>query len=313
MSVAKYGIGYMGGKTTLAEKFISLFPSAPVFYDLFAGGCSMTHAAILSGKYKKFVANDLDGRGLKLFLRAAKGEFVNDTQWVGRERFFNERESDIYVALTWSYGSNCVNYTYSAEIDPWKKALHYAWVKHDLSLMREIGIEGDCSRAYILKNYEEIKAKYMEWYLKTTGDIAGYDKIKRYKNMIFVTLKHEGNRQRLVNIAGLDVSNLTAIYGDYADVEIEPDGFVYLDIPYDGSADYFSRRFNHKRFYEWTKQQKATMVVSSYKAPDDWDILAEFNHGMSFAPRKNRSVSERLFIPHWQRDRWVGVGLISKN
>ena len=55
-----FGIGYQGSKNRLAKEIISFLPSADYFVDLFAGGCAITHAALLSGKYKKVITNDID-------------------------------------------------------------------------------------------------------------------------------------------------------------------------------------------------------------------------------------------------------------
>ena len=48
-----FGMPYMGSKSGIAEWVVSKLPSADVFVEPFAGGCAVTHAAILSGKYKK--------------------------------------------------------------------------------------------------------------------------------------------------------------------------------------------------------------------------------------------------------------------
>ena len=53
-----YGLPYMGSKNKIARDIVEQLPSAEYFVDLFCGGCAVTHAAILSGKYKKFIIND---------------------------------------------------------------------------------------------------------------------------------------------------------------------------------------------------------------------------------------------------------------
>ena len=57
-----FGLPYMGSKNQIAKDIINALPSGDRFVDLFAGGCSMTHCAMLSGKYKCFLANDLNGK-----------------------------------------------------------------------------------------------------------------------------------------------------------------------------------------------------------------------------------------------------------
>lgn len=54
------GLPYQGGKSKLAEWIIDLFPKATYFYDLFAGGCSISHVALLSGKLTTSVGDYRD-------------------------------------------------------------------------------------------------------------------------------------------------------------------------------------------------------------------------------------------------------------
>jgi len=49
-----YGLPYLGSKNKIAEDIITLFPKADNFYDLFAGGCAITHALMVK-------SNDLFG------------------------------------------------------------------------------------------------------------------------------------------------------------------------------------------------------------------------------------------------------------
>ena len=55
------GLPYKGSKNRIAQKLLDVMPSGSVFVDLFCGGCAVTHAAIISGKYKRFICNDIDG------------------------------------------------------------------------------------------------------------------------------------------------------------------------------------------------------------------------------------------------------------
>ena len=51
----RYGVPYKGSKNQIARWIIDILPSADTFVDLFAGGCSVTHVAILSNKYKNII------------------------------------------------------------------------------------------------------------------------------------------------------------------------------------------------------------------------------------------------------------------
>ena len=47
----RYGIPYMGSKNLIAEWVVGNLPAGGTLYDLFAGGCAVTHRALLSGKF----------------------------------------------------------------------------------------------------------------------------------------------------------------------------------------------------------------------------------------------------------------------
>lgn len=54
-----YGVPYSGSKNKLAEDIIALLPKGKRLVDLFAGGCAITHCALLSGKWESILSNDL--------------------------------------------------------------------------------------------------------------------------------------------------------------------------------------------------------------------------------------------------------------
>ena len=69
----KYGIPYKGSKSQIAEWVVSILPKAEILVDLFAGGCAITDCAMQSGKWKRIIANDLEGSGIRLFDGAIHG------------------------------------------------------------------------------------------------------------------------------------------------------------------------------------------------------------------------------------------------
>ena len=55
----------------------------------------MTHAAMISGKYETFLANDLHGFGLRLFRDAIAGKCNGRwREWVSRDEFYEKRDKD---------------------------------------------------------------------------------------------------------------------------------------------------------------------------------------------------------------------------
>lgn len=85
----RYGLPYKGSKNSIAKWIVDNLPPTETFVDLFCGGCAVTHAALLSGKYKKFIINDIDGRVSQFFLECCHGKHTveNHKEWISREDF----------------------------------------------------------------------------------------------------------------------------------------------------------------------------------------------------------------------------------
>lgn len=155
------GLPYKGSKNKLATRIVDLLPRRKHFYDLFCGGCAVTHAAMLSRKWEHFTINDLNWQCPTLFVDALNGKYKDDTRWISREDFFRLKDSDPYVAFVWSFGNNLRDYIYSREIEPLKKAIHYALYFNDYSLAAEMGhdlsflarIEGQEKRYSAVRHY----------------------------------------------------------------------------------------------------------------------------------------------------------------
>lgn len=160
----RYGLPYKGSKNSIAEFIVESIPSRTHFYDLFAGGGAVSHCAMLSGKFHTFHMNDIEDTPL-LFLESVHGRYHYENRWISREDFCRLKDSEPYIRYCWSFGNNGKNYLYSKEIEPWKKALHYARVYGDYSLLKEFGIyTNDASRVFISKNQKSYKQKYILWY-----------------------------------------------------------------------------------------------------------------------------------------------------
>ena len=137
-----YGLPYMGSKNKIAEWVVAHIPQADTLVDLFAGGCAVTDCAMRTKKWRNFIVNDI-GDAPRLFADAVAGRYRNETRWISREDFASLKNTDPYVRICWSFGNNQSDYMYSREVEPWKKALHYARVLGDYSLLREFGIHTD--------------------------------------------------------------------------------------------------------------------------------------------------------------------------
>lgn len=137
----KYGLPYKGSKNKLAERIVSLLPKRTHLIDLFCGGCAVSHAALLRNKYEHIHINDINWMCPTLFIDALNGKYQNETRWISREDFFRLKDTDPYVAVVWSFGNNMRNYLYSKEIEPLKKAIHYAIFFRDYSWGKDLGYD----------------------------------------------------------------------------------------------------------------------------------------------------------------------------
>lgn len=135
----KYGLPYKGSKNKLAERIVRLLPKRTHLVDLFCGGCAVSHAALLMGKYEHIHINDINWMCPTLFIDALQGKYNNENRWISREDFFRLKDIDPYVAFVWSFGNNLRDYLYSREIEPLKKSIHYAMFFGDYSLGKELG------------------------------------------------------------------------------------------------------------------------------------------------------------------------------
>lgn len=121
-----YGLPYKGSKNRVAKRLVEALPAAPVLYDVFCGGCAVTHAAMLSGKYQRFVINDRRGWLPDAFREAINGGYAHEDRWISREDFERLKSTDAYAAMCFSFGNDCRAYMYARGLEPYKRALHYA-------------------------------------------------------------------------------------------------------------------------------------------------------------------------------------------
>lgn len=332
----QYGLPYKGSKSKLADKIMALFPKRTNFYDLFCGGCAMTHAALLGHKFENVIANDINWMCPTLFADAIQGKYRDEKRWISREDFERLKGTDPYVAFVWSFGNNLRDYLYGKDIEPFKRALHYAIVFRDYEPMRELGhdlsfIDGiaDERKRYIaVKHYFEsgqnnpfsqslqgagesailsepdtLKANNQSWLSAERISLIGGGDFSW--NTIYDT-----KVCRDCNTANITMSyqtfvgggNLSLHIGDYQQIDIQPDSVIYCDIPYRDTNVYDKDNdFDYDRFYDWCEKQTEPLFISSYDMPSDrFKCIAEFSHRSILCATANNKVTERVFIPQHQ-------------
>ena len=289
--MANYGIPYMGSKNTIAYKIIDYLPKANNFYDLFCGGCSITHCAMLSKKWQNIYFNDIDGDMPKLFLDSIKGKYKSEKRWISKEDFNKEKDKSAYIRCVWSFGNKGTNYLYGKEIEPYKKAYWYAVMYDDFSLLWALGI-----------NIPKVKAKnYKEKRLAIARELK-----KLKKNSRDQALERLERLQSLQSLEALErLQSLQMFTKSYDEVPIKENSVVYCDIPYENTAEYVNDGFNHKKFYDWAYNQKELVVISSYEVSDNRfkrviNLKKNSNLQGGFGNIKN----EGLFIAKNKIDLW---------
>ena len=116
----RYGLPYQGSKNAIAEWVVSVLPKSDCLVDLMAGGCAVTHAALLSGKWQRIIANDYTD-SVKVFFAAINGEFDGYYSCPTREEWFKYRDTDTALALLHSFGNDKTTYLWSEELEAVKR------------------------------------------------------------------------------------------------------------------------------------------------------------------------------------------------
>lgn len=262
----RYGIGYQGSKNKVAEWVVSNLPPATRLYDLFAGGCAITHCAMLQGKYKEIVCNDVTDSAI-FFYDALNGKY-NDrvNQWVSRADFERLKSVDPCIRICWSFGHDQKSYLFAKEKEPYMKAL---WdMAHATS-----------------------PAQILSLYMKVLKEKA---KVNSYRLECLERLRGLSNLQ--------DKDSSTRIYalcGDYKDIKILPDSIIYCDIPYKGKKKYDRKNFDYEDFYAWCERQTELVIISEYEMPTDRFVCISSKETLTTmcATNNSKKAVEKLFIP----------------
>lgn len=285
------GVPYKGSKARIAEKIIDSLPPADVFVDLFAGGCAITHAAMLSQKYKRFIINDIDGRGADVFYRAANGEQV-PTEWVSRDEFHERKMTDSFVAVIWSFNNDMNTYIYGAETEEMKHAIHIAITENDYTECQELGIavkQCNLPLSQLFERRMAITSSIIEM-SNTLYNKQRAQALERVERIEAIRdLKNTKVLQRLEAAQCLD----------YREVEIPNNAVIYCDIPYRDTNVGGYDVIDYENFYEWCERQDNPIFISEYSMPSErfkvyksWQV-----YQTSAGKGKIDVVAENLYVP----------------
>lgn len=303
----------MGSKSKIAADLIRLIPSGRRFVDVFAGGCAMTHAALLAGRWEQYLMNDITEMPL-LFCNAVRGVYRDEKRWISREDFNRLKDTDPYVKTSWSFGNSGHNYLYSEKIEPYKRACHYAVVLDDWEPLKELCPEVWSAAFFALRNITNLKARRLAFgpaivrKLKALKDPTLLDKNplyaschkKSHPNATYLErLEHLERLERLQSLESLESQPLQATRGDYRKIEVRPGDIIYCDPPYKGTAKYQKGGFDHEAFYDWVEQQTVPVYISEFDMPRDrfmcvWEKATPSR--LAAKGSQSDAAVERLFV-----------------
>ena len=296
----RYGLPHKGSKNSIAERITMSLPRAEYFVDLFCGGCAVTHAALLSRKWKRFIINDIDGRMPKFFLDAVYGKYTveNHPEWVSREEFHRLKDSDAYIAMVWSFGNNGKDYIYGKDIEQFKRDYHRAVFTDDVSLLEPYGYKiTSTHKKAVYERYLEFNRQIKEIARSDLDSIVRQIEIERLQSLQSLQslqrLQSLQSLQRLQRLQSLQ--RLQRLHMDYQAVEIPPNAVIYCDPPYEGTNCGKYDGFDSERFHEWTRQQ-SNIFISEYNMPDDFIVVDEVEKTvLSAANGNSQKAVERLY------------------
>ena len=318
-----YGLPYTGSKSRVARWVIDNLPRGRVLIDAFAGGCAITHRALLSQKWQTIIANDINGKYPQLFLDAIHGRYRDEKRWISRQDFERLKSKDAFVACCWSFGNNLQDYMYSKAIEPYKRALHYAIVFDDFAPMQELMPEvAQAVRDAIhwIPNTHDRRITAQNVIVKTlkrlTDDNFAHPIIQ--SNPLYQTIRHTSRNtprpqslksleslerlermQSLERLQSLERMQVTSL--SYAEIDIPADAVVYCDPPYHACKGHLyegTARFDHNAFYDWCVRVSKTnpIFISEYSIEDDrFEVVAEKQKMTSMSSKTSFNVTERLY------------------
>jgi site-specific DNA-adenine methylase len=233
-------------------------------------------------RYESYVMNDITNSALA-FRRILERGSSDFRDWVSREDFFKLGSSvdDTIRKMIWSFGNDQRTYIYSKANEEGKKALHYAIVFGDYSLMPE------------LSRIAEVKGLH--------GRYMAARRVIRELN-VGERMQHLESLERLQSLERLEsLERLQSLESDYRSVAIPPNSVVYCDIPYARTTGYHKdkagKTFDHGAMWEWVRTRDFPVYVSEYTAPKDFTCIWEKQVRCTLCATDNSKVAvERLFL-----------------
>lgn len=274
--MARYGVPYRGSKSRIAPWVVKRLPSAETFVDLFAGGCAVTHAALLAGRWERYIVNDLSDAP-RLFIDAANGKYADETRIPTRDEFFAQKEDDPYIRYLFSFGNNGRDYLFSRDVEEVKVCASKMLVAPTLAERYRL------YRRFIKLLGHDCRDRVMH-------ELESCERI--------LTCERLQSLQSLESLQGLQgLQGLQSLQSDYRSVPIPDGAVVYCDPPYRGTNCGCYEGFDFEAFDAWLASCGHLCVVSEYTAPAGCvEVAARQKQCSASANGKSQRVTERLFV-----------------
>lgn len=281
-----YGIPYKGGKTSEADHILAVMPNAENFYDMFCGGCSITHAAALSHKFEHICSNDLQTFPIELFKSCYNRKWISDKakHFVTRDEFIANKNKDPFIQIIWSFSSNQKDYVYGKNKNLTKILLGYDYIDGKINeLPNKPTTKVDANMTDFFDRYDVLrKSKVIVNDLDRVAVLARCYRLKQ-----------------IADAANVLSSKVKFTNKSYTDIEVKPNSIIYCDPPYKDTSSYpGSKHFDSEQFYEWAAAQTNPIFVSESYMPDNWMPVIDFGKKLHFgysASSSSRRSSDILW------------------
>lgn len=279
--MSRWGLPYQGSKNFIAKWVVDNLPAEHTLVDLFAGGCAVTHCAMVSHKFERIIANDITDAP-QIFLDAIHGEFAGFSFIPTREEFQFWKDKDTTISLIYSFGNNRRNYLYGKDIEHLK-----------LTASRMVAGGSLYERRLF---YKQFIYEFFE-YLATNGT----NKLENLQNL--EGLERLQALERLQN----ETNMLHVFQCDYSFITPPKNSVVYADPPYRETAGYKDCDFDFAKFDEWLNSVDFPVIVSEYTQPPNCVELARKEKRKTLSATDNKTITmEKLFIQErfleWYRE-----------
>lgn len=274
--MARYGIPYQGSKSRIAPWIVEQLPASHTLVDIFAGGCAVTHAALLSGKWDKIIANDKTSAP-QIFVDAINGEFDGYSYVPTREEFF--ASDDDVVKLLYSFSNNRRTYAYGKAIAPVKVAASKMLSAPSIH-ERRMAYKSFIKELVSYLDGGNVRRKLLGGDGKHVFPLQGLERLE--------------GLERLQGLEGLERLVITDF--DYRDIPIPEGATVYADPPYYNTGHEAYGAFNHEAFESWLAEVSFPVYVSEYTPPRGCVAIASRERSCSMSATATNKTIELLCV-----------------